>query len=60
LSEVEERTMALEARAFSAPGGRTTLRVLPDSGTQRIVRWIAGLGAIVVVAASLAGYLVLP
>jgi hypothetical protein len=34
--------------------------VLPDSGTQRIVRWFAGLGAIVVVAASLAGYLVLP
>jgi energy-coupling factor transport system permease protein len=60
LSEVEERTMALEARAFSAPGRRTTLRVLPDSGTQRIVRWIAGLGAIAVVAASLAGYLALP
>jgi len=60
LSEVEERTMALEARAFSAPGGRTTLRVLPDSGTQRIVRWCAGLGSIAAVAASLAGYLALP
>ncbi len=60
LSEVEERTMALEARAFSAPGRRTTLRPLPDSTTQRIVRWISGLGAIAVVAASLAGYLPLP
>jgi energy-coupling factor transport system permease protein len=60
LSEVEERTMALEARAFSAPGRRTTLRQLPDSTSQRIVRWAAGLGAIVAVAASLAGFLPLP
>jgi energy-coupling factor transport system permease protein len=60
LSEVEERTMALEARAFSAPGRRTTLRPLPDSTAQRIVRWAAGLGAIAVVVASLAGYLSLP
>ena len=60
LSEVEERTMALEARAFSAPGRRTTLRVLPDSSNQRIVRWGAGLGAIAAVVASLAGWLSLP
>jgi energy-coupling factor transport system permease protein len=60
LSEVEERTMVLEARAFSAPGRRTTLRVLPDSSNQRIVRWSIGLGAIVAVVASLAGDLSLP
>ena len=60
LSEVEERTMALEARAFSAPGRRTTLRQLPDSTSQRIIRWAIGLGAIVAVAASLAGFLPLP
>jgi energy-coupling factor transport system permease protein len=60
LSEVEERTMALEARAFSAPGRRTTLRPLPDSTAQRIVRWAAGVGAIALVAASLAGFLSLP
>ena len=52
--------MALEARAFSAPGRRTTLRQLPDSTTQRLIRWVAGLGAIVAVAASLAGFLPLP
>jgi hypothetical protein len=52
--------MALEARAFSAPGRRTTLRVLPDSGTQRMVRWLSGLGAIAIVFVSLAGYLALP
>ena len=28
--EVEERTLALEARGFSRPGRRTLLRVLPD------------------------------
>ena len=60
LSEVEERTMALEARAFSAPGRRTTLRRLPDSIAQRAVRWIVGLGTIAVVVASLAGLLPLP
>jgi len=60
LSEVEERTMALEARAFSAPGRRTILRPLPDSAWQRIVRWVAGLGAIILVAASVAGLLPVP
>ena len=60
LSEVEERTMALEARAFSAAGRRTVLRPLPDSTGQRFVRWAAGLSAIAAVIASLAGYLPLP
>jgi energy-coupling factor transport system permease protein len=60
LSEVEERTMALEARAFSAPKPRTILRVLPDSAVQRAVRWVAGIGAIVLVAASIAGFVPLP
>ena len=32
LTEVEERTMALEARAFTAPGRQTLLRVPPRSG----------------------------
>lgn len=39
LIEVEERTMALEARAFSTPGPRTVLRMLPDSGPQRLLRF---------------------
>lgn len=60
LSEVEEQTMALEARAFSAPGRRTVLRTLPDSAAQRAVRWLTGLGAVVAVAGSLAGWLRLP
>jgi energy-coupling factor transport system permease protein len=60
LAEVEERTMALEARAFSAPGGRTLLRVLPDTSTQRIARWLIGLGTIVAISLSVGGFLPLP
>jgi len=39
LTEVEHRAMALEARAFAAPGKRTVLRAYPDSLAQRAVRW---------------------
>jgi energy-coupling factor transport system permease protein len=60
LSEVEERTMALEARAFSAPGRRTTLRPLPDRGGERILRWGLAIGALVLVALSVSGRFPLP
>jgi energy-coupling factor transport system permease protein len=50
LTEVEERTMALEARAFSAPGRQTLLRVPADSTRERLIRWIA-LAAILAMAA---------
>lgn len=60
LSEVEERTVALEARAFSAPARRTVMRVLPDDGRQRALRWLIGVGAIVAVAVSVAGRFPLP
>ena len=60
ISEVEERTMALEARAFSAPGRRTTIRQPADSPAQRVVRWVVGLGSIALTAASVAGVIRLP
>lgn len=60
LSEVEERTMALEARGFSAPGHRVTLRPFPDSPAQRALRWAAGVVTVVLVAAAIAGRLPLP
>jgi energy-coupling factor transport system permease protein len=60
LSEVEERTMALEARAFSAPGRRTTLRPMRDRGWERALRWALGIGSIVLVVLSLTGRLPLP
>lgn len=48
LTEVEDRALALEARAFGAPGRRTLLRRLPDGRWQRAARWA-------VVAAAAAG-----
>lgn len=60
LSEVEERTMALEARAFSAPGRRTTLRPLPDRVAERALRWGLALAAVALVALSIAGRFPLP
>ena len=60
LSEVEERTMALEARGFSAPGRRTTLRPLPDRGAERALRWLIGLLAVALVTLSVTGRFPLP
>jgi energy-coupling factor transport system permease protein len=60
LTDVEERTMALEARAFSAPGRRTTLRPIPDSASQRVLRWILAIGAVALVSVEIAGRSPLP
>jgi len=60
LAEVEERTMALEARAFIAPGRRTILRALPDSGRQRAARWLLFVGSVVAVVVTLATPVRLP
>lgn len=60
LTEVEERTMALEARGFSASGRRTTLRHLPDGTAQRVLRWSLGAFVLAVIAATVGGWLVLP
>lgn len=40
LNEVEERTLALEARGFTRPGRRTLLWAPPDTGRQRLARWL--------------------
>lgn len=50
LQQVEERALALEARAFRAVGPRTAWRQLTDSPAQRIARWalvLAGLSLFV-------------
>ena len=57
LSEVEEQTMALEARGFSAPGRRTVLRPFPDSRRQRLLRRVLLIGGAVVVVVSISGLL---
>jgi energy-coupling factor transport system permease protein len=45
LTEVEERSLALEVRAFGRPGKRHLLWRLPDSGVEAAVRWLM-LGAL--------------
>jgi energy-coupling factor transport system permease protein len=60
IAEVEERTMALEARGFTRPGRRTLLWAPPDSSRQAITRWllVAAVPALLVArAAGLLGWL---
>ncbi|MBA2757084.1 MAG: energy-coupling factor transporter transmembrane protein EcfT [Chloroflexi bacterium] len=39
LTDVEERSLALESRAFSRPGRRHLLWSMPDTGWERVLRW---------------------
>jgi energy-coupling factor transport system permease protein len=55
LTEVEERTMALEARAFTAPGRQTLLRIPADGALDRVMRWTALLGLVAIVALRASG-----
>ena len=55
IGEVEERTMALEARGFTRPGRRTLLWAPADSSTERAARWAMVVGILALVAARLTG-----
>lgn len=57
ITEVEERTMALEARGFTRPGRRTLLWWPPDSAQQRLARWLLVLAVPAVVVARGLGWL---
>ena len=57
LTEVEERSLALEVRAFGRPGRRHLLWSLPDTARQRAVRWALLVGLLVVFVARVAGLL---
>jgi energy-coupling factor transport system permease protein len=57
LTEVEERSLALEVRAFGRPGRRDLLWSLPDDGRQRALRWILFIGFLVVFVGRLTGIL---
>ncbi|KZE91851.1 energy-coupling factor transporter transmembrane component T family protein [Microbacterium sp. TNHR37B] len=49
-TDVEERATAMEARGFGSTAKRTALTPVPDTTTQRIVRWtmpVVGVAAIV-------------
>ncbi len=49
LVDVEERAIAIEARAFKAKRVKTSLREVPDSPLQRQVRWGLGLLTLVMI-----------
>jgi energy-coupling factor transport system permease protein len=55
LTEVEERSLALEVRAFGRPGRRQLLWSLPDSSRQRLIRWGLALGFIALLVGRVAG-----
>lgn len=40
LTDVEERSLALESRAFSRPGRRHLLWSMPDTTPERVLRWL--------------------
>jgi energy-coupling factor transport system permease protein len=50
LTDVEERSLALESRAFSRPGTRHLLWSMPDTRGERLLRWalVAALIAVIV------------
>ncbi len=51
LVDVEERAMALESRSFTSSGPKTTLRMLVDSGAQRVARVVLLLLVVMVIVA---------
>ena len=55
LTEVEERSLALEVRAFGRPGRRHLLWRIPDSGTQLIVRAVLLLALVAAIAGRITG-----
>jgi energy-coupling factor transport system permease protein len=57
IAEVEERTMALEARGFTRHGSRTLLWWPPDSAPQRLARWLMVLAVPVLLVARALGWL---
>jgi energy-coupling factor transport system permease protein len=56
IAEVEERSMALEARAFTRPGRRSLLWHPPDSTGQRVLRWVLVAALVVLTAARIGGW----
>jgi energy-coupling factor transport system permease protein len=56
LVDVEERAMAIESRAYTAPGPKTSLRELVDTTGQRITRSLMLLGIAALIAVRLIGF----
>ena len=57
LTEVEERSLALEVRAFGRPGRRNLLWWPGDTSAERVARWVLVVAFVGLVAARVAGLL---
>lgn len=57
LHQVEQRSLALEARAFGRPGARHLLWAPADTAIERATRWLLLAALVLIVAGSLAGVL---
>jgi energy-coupling factor transport system permease protein len=55
LTDVEERSLALESRAFSRPGRRYLLWSMPDTTWERVLRWALLLALIVLIVLRVTG-----
>jgi energy-coupling factor transporter transmembrane protein EcfT len=55
IAEVEERTMALEARAFTRPGRRTLLWAPADSRPEALIRWALVIGLVALIGLRIGG-----
>jgi energy-coupling factor transport system permease protein len=56
IGEVEQRTMALEARAFSRPGRRTLLWEPSDRPAERALRWLVLLALVLLLVSRVLGW----
>lgn len=54
IMDIDERAIALEARAFSRKGQRTFLRTIADTRFQRILRWLLLAAALLIIIGRLA------
>ena len=55
LTDVEERSLALESRAFSRPGRRHLLWAMPDATWERVLRWALVLLLVAATVARISG-----
>jgi energy-coupling factor transport system permease protein len=56
IAEVEERTMALEARGFTRPGRRTLLWAPADSSLEGAARWAMLIGLVGLIVLRITGF----
>jgi energy-coupling factor transport system permease protein len=54
--DVDERSTAMEARAFGSTGARTALTIIPDPLPEKIARWVVILLAVGALVLGFAGF----